>query len=370
MFCGLSPVSEKPFDAFAVVEVYSGLKERQPDAAFCINLSWIIVEEFLMLKKLVLCCLFAGLACCLFAAEPESVYISATNVRIRATPSTAAPVVATLKLGTSGKIAAKTPEKFDLLGKNDHWYQITTDEKQTGWVFGGLVVLYNEPERFQKAIELLNSRLKIEDIKVEDAAQAYEFARKMKELAPHSPDKARLELAFLKAIDASVNSLMLTEKDTGPGKKIIEANPGLVYQHECAGRCFVKPESYWQLSEKYADLPEMADEIAWEATKQPQQGETEGDPDMVLAFFEESTAVYIEKFPSGRYIGEAFAQGSEMFKFITDTLTADYFAADAERQKFIARLEKLEKSARQAPTSPARESYINNLAAVCARASN
>ncbi len=324
---------------------------------------------FFMFKKIILLGLFIALACSLSASEPEFLYLSATNVRMRATPSTSAAVVATLPLGTRGKIAGRTPERHDLLGKSDYWYQIDTDDKKAGWVFGGLTVLFGEADQFLKALELVNSRLGLEESKPEDATQLYTFVRKIKEQVPHSADRGKFELAYLNSIDAVIRANSSSGKAVDSGHKVVVENKDLVYHHECAGQYFVKPEIFWSLSEKFAQFPEVSDDIAWAAANQPQQGETEGDPDMVLAFFESSTAVYLEKFPQGKHLIEAFERGAETFKFVSENINAEYFgsAGAQDREKFIERLEKLEKISRQAPTSPAREGFINALAAVCAK---
>lgn len=317
-----------------------------------------------MLKKSLVLCLFClCFAALATAAEPDFLFVAATNVRIRANPATSAAVAATLPIGTWAKIVEKSAEKQDLLGKKDYWYKISADSQQ-GWIFGGLTLLASEDERFSKAIELINSRLTMTDKTVEDFTQVYEFASKIKELASHSAEKAKLELAFLKSIDGVCSALSRASKGRESTNKAISENPKIVYSHECAGQHFVEPSAYWELAEKYSDFPAMADEIAWAAANQPLQGETEGDPAAMVAVFELSTAAYIEKYPKGNYLSEAFERGAETLKYVTDALTPDYFAPTATEDKrmFTESLNKLEKVAMNCPESPAKIAYLKNLA--------
>ncbi len=329
-----------------------------------------------MLKKaLLLCMTFIALSGLLHAEDPQFIYVAATHVRIRATPNTSAAVVAVLPIGTWVKPLEKSGQKQSLLGKNDYWYKIAVENNKQGWIFGGLALAASEEERFSKAIELLKSRLEMSEKPLEENIQVYEFATTVKDLASHSAEKARLELAFLQSIDKVCESMMqagLNGEAKQKDNKAITENKSIVYYHECAGQYFVEPKAYWDLAEKYSDIPAEADEIAWAASGQAIQGESEGDPSALCARFELAAGSYIEKYPSGKHLNEAFNKGKEIFDFIAESINNEYFGAEGAEDKktFIASLDKFEASAAKTPDSTERKAYLKAISEVRSKLSN
>ncbi len=299
------------------------------------------------------------------AADPSNVYVSAAFVRIRVTPSTSGQVVTMLPLGTWAKILEKSPNKQNLLGQSDYWYKIEANGKQ-GWIFGGLTVPTTEEDRFSTAINLINSRLEMQDKPLEDQVQLYEFAASVKELASHSAEKAKLELAYLKTIQNVCQKLSLDGKGQDSSNSVIAANQDKVYLHECAGQHFVNSAAYWDLSEKYSDFPQISDEIAWAAALQTLQGETEGDPSAMLSHVELTKFKYLEKFPSGTSADTALKDSAEALNFIRSGLTADYFADETygSKKDFIERVKKIEQTALKAQDSPARKEFLNSVSEI------
>lgn len=296
------------------------------------------------------------------AADPSNVYVSAAFVRIRATPSTSGQVVTMLPLGTWGKVLERSKEKQNLMGKSDYWYKIEANGKQ-GWIFGGLTVPASEDERFSTALDLISSRLEMQDKPIEDQVQLYEFAASVKELASHSAEKAKLELAYLKTIQNVCQKLSLEGKGSDTSNSVIAGNQDKVYMHECAGQHYVNPSAFWELSEKYSDFPQAADEIAWAAALQPLQGETEGDPSAMLSFLELTKIKYLEKFPSGTAVEAALKDAAESFSYIKSGLSADYFADETyvSKKDFIERVKKVEQTALNTADSPARKELLNSI---------
>jgi len=325
------------------------------------------------MRKLFLTALFFSLL--IFSAaqasETGNLYVAGTSVRIRSTPSTNGEIVATLPLGSWGKILEKSKEKQNLLGKSDHWYKIEINNKQ-GWIFGGLAVLANEDERFSAATKLIYSRLEMFDKPLEDHIQLYDFAATVKELASHSSEKARLDLAHLKTIENVCQKLALEGKGFDSSNIVIAANREIVYLHESAGQHFVDAKAYWNLSEKYSDIPGVADEIAWAAANQPLQGETEGDPFAVLSFFEYSIIAYLDKFPSGLFIENALKMSTEAFGHIKAAITDDYFADETygSKKDFIESIKKIEAIAQKASESAAKKEFLNSISELYRRLGN
>lgn len=299
---------------------------------------------------------------CVKAGEAANLYVAATSVRIRSTPSTSGAIVTTLPLGTWAKILEKSTDKQTLVGKSDHWYKIEVSGKQ-GWIFGGLTALANEEDRFSAALTLIKNRLEMQDKPIEDQVQLHDFAASVKELASHSADKARLELAHLKTVENVCQRLALDGKGFDTSHSVITANKDMVFLHESAGQHFVAAQAYWQLAEKYSDIPVEADEIAWAAANQPLQGETEGDPVAVLSFFEHSIIAYMNKFPAGRFVENALKSSTEAFGHIKSAITDDYFADEtyASKKDFIESVKKVEAIAMKTPDSAAKKEFLNSI---------
>lgn len=300
------------------------------------------------------------------ASENQGLLISATNVRMRKAPTVSAEMVGTLAFGTAGAIVEKSSAKESIAGYNDFWYQIRTEKGVQGWVYGGFARTFNDSDRARATADLIFARLGNEQLKLEDLSQVYDFAAAQVKIASFSADAARIELAFLQSIEAVLTQLANDEKEPGAKHRVKDENQSLIYLHECAGRHFVAPESYWTLVEKYAAFPDAADEIAWAATSAQQQGETEGDPLAMLARFENSHARYIEKFPNGRHAEEALTAANETLGYVAESMTADYFGENdqAERAESIKKLADYARLATNTPDSPAKKEYLNNLARI------
>ena len=276
------------------------------------------------MRKLMICkllVLFFFALSVSFAATPEYVYVSATNVRIRDTASTTGKVVATLPLGTWGKVLAVSDKTETLLGKTSPWYKISTDTQQEGWIFGGLTQVASQDDRFSAALQIIQAQTSAEKKSAEDLMQTLAFVETIKEMASHSFEKAQLELAFLITLDRVYSALSMAGKGADSKHKAVTAYQNLCYYHESAGQHFVKPEAFWELAEKYADIVDAAEEIAWSAAAQTLPGETEGDPDMMIYFYEKSYGRYIESYPEGKRVEQALEAGAAIVDYIAENLS-------------------------------------------------
>ncbi len=300
------------------------------------------------------------------ASDYQGLFVSATNVRMRKAPSVSAEMVETLAFGAAGVIIEKSPAKESISGYDDFWYQIRTEKGSQGWVYGGFARTFNAAGRVRAAADMIFERLGKEQLKLEDLSQVYDFAAAQVKLASFSVDAARIELAYLQSIEAVLTQLSNDEKEPDARHRVKDENQSLIYLHECAGRHFVEPASYWKLVEKYAAFPDAAEEIAWAATSAQQQGETEGDPLALLSRFDNSHAQYIAKFPNGRHIEKAFSAGEELFGYVAENITADYFGENEqkEREEFITSLTGYSRLTEKTPDSPAKRSFLKSLALV------
>jgi|GEM_PF-1610335 hypothetical protein len=324
------------------------------------------------MQKGFICRLFAvalALSASLLSAAPEYLYVAATNVRMRDTAATSGKIVATLPIGTWCKVIAESDKSETLLGKTAHWYQVNTEDRQDGWIFGGLAQVTDSSERFSAAIQIINTQLAALNSKsVEDLTQTLAFAEKIKELASHSLEKALLETAFLRTLSRIYEELSKAGKGSDNKHPAIKNYHDLCYYHESAGQHFVKAKAFWDLAEKYSDIEEIAEDIAWLAARQPMPGETEGDPDMMIYFYENSYGRYVESYPAGKHVTEALENAAGILEHAAENLS--YYETVEEKAQLKTKLVWFEDLAKLTPESEARKKLLASCKKVYDRLGN
>jgi len=120
-----------------------------------------------------------------------------------------------------------------------------------------------------------------------------------------------LALRRLQLVDAVVSTepRWEIEKDSLKYAWILAHEDELVY-NEPGGNGYVARALYWDLFERFRGT-ELAEELAWIAASRPLLGECEGHPDCQLETILRSVAGYWDRFPGGRFLGEAVAAAKE-----------------------------------------------------------
>jgi hypothetical protein len=275
---------------------------------------------------------------------------------MRDTAATSGKIVATLPIGIWCKVVAESDKDETLLGKTSRWYKVLSEDKQEGWVFGGLALLTSSDDRISAAIQIIDSQTAADNKSAEDLMQTLDFAEKTKEMASHSLEKAQLETAFLRVLNRIYSALSMAGKGSDSKHPAVKNYPALCYYHEPAGQHFVKADAYWDLAEKYADIVEAAEEIAWQAAKQPLPGESEGDPDMMIYFFENSLGRYVESYPEGKHVSEALETAAGILEHAAENLS--YYETSEDKEKLKSKLAWFEDLAKLTPESEARKKII------------
>lgn len=300
----------------------------------------------------ILSVLFLLLVTVSFAAQPDYVYVSANNVRIRDAASTAGAVVATLPIGTWGKVLETSDNAENLLGKTAHWYKISINNDLEGWIFGGLTLAATADERFSAALSVINSQIDTDKKPLHDLMQTLEFTESVKEMASHSLEKADLDLAFFILLDHIYWTFKVVGKYGEISHKAVNDYKNICYYHENAAQYFVKPEAFWELSEEYADIPEAAEKIAWQAARQILPGETEGEPEAVISVFKATYGRYLESYPEGKYVTQVLEDVVREINYIYENLS-DY-EKSLDKKSFKKLLVWLEDLVALTPASEAR----------------
>lgn len=274
-------------------------------------------------------------------AEPTHLFVSGANVRIRSTGNTSGQVVATLPLGTWAEIIETGTEKQNLVGKSDFWYKVRDEKNNEGWIFGGLTLKCNADEKFITAAELVRLRVEQYGRPLEEAEQLYTFTQKLVGQATIADDLARAELAKLQSLQLILNTLSAMMRGSDESHPAQKENSKDIYYHESAGQFYILPEVFWRLAEKHKNTA-IADDIAWEATKQQLPGETEGDPTAVLAMLNLAEARYLKLFPRGKFVKQALETVKISLKEMPAGLQ-NYFSGEfvSYRESFIKELSEL-----------------------------
>src|SRR5215216_320192 len=108
------------------------------------------------------------------AAQAKITTVSA--MRVRKAPQVSAEELQRLKLGTVVNAIARSTNQDTISGKTDYWYRVTLPNGQTGWLFGGLLLDYNAPQRSEMLRQIIEARLKAENTDFADRQEIYSLA--------------------------------------------------------------------------------------------------------------------------------------------------------------------------------------------------
>ncbi len=298
-------------------------------------------------------------------AQETHLFVAATNVRIRSIPSTSGKVTDTMPLGTYREILGISKEQDELIGKKDFWYKINGIKNTSGWIFGGLTEKANASNKFKVASDLIISRLKLQGKPLKDDEQLYNFAKEVRNQTVVPEQKAKLEMLYLKSVQKIFDSLSMMGKGFETTHPSIKENAENVYYHESAGQHFVHPNAYWTLESQFANLPGIAEEIAWIAANQQLPGETEGDPTMTLMFYLESYGKYIKKYPVGPNADKAVEIAAAYLEGMPEGIKG-YFKPEHEtfKKEFILSLSDLENSLKRCKDTGDRSKALSIIKAI------
>src|SRR5262245_23291068 len=221
--------------------------------------------------------------------------VAASGVRMRAAPSTNAPELTRLSLGT---VLTETEKSLD-----GAWSRVTSSDGTTGWVFANLTESFDDRDSEAAYLRIVRSRLKAESI---GFAEATDLFRLLDRVIPGVKGSAlpELELLRLRALNRSLKPIVGYEpKDPAHRDWVKQHEKDLAY-NEPAGDWLVRAELYWQLEAKHRGHP-MADYIAWEAASTGVPGECEGHIACYLSVIRISDGRYLELYPAGAHAAEA-----------------------------------------------------------------
>jgi hypothetical protein len=269
---------------------------------------------------------------------------TASNVRVRAAPDTAAQEVTRLKLGTVVKASARTPDQVELAGRREHWYKVALATGETGWLFGGFLADYDAARGAEITRQIIEDRLKAESMTFNEGVDLYNFVSARAAEAGAGEAKGELELQKLLALGRAAGAVQSDERERPPYREFLKAHEKELYFHELAGAIAVRSELFWALERGYHGTS-IGERIAWEAAENLTPGECESDEVCQLLRLHETHGVYLERYPTGpraaqvlKYYEEALA--SEQVKELLAGRGGDQYTvqARAELRKMLPSL--------------------------------
>lgn len=246
--------------------------------------------------------------------QAQAKITTVSAMRARRAPQVTAEEILRLKLGAVVNAVARSSNQDNIGGKSDYWYRVNLPNGQTGWVFGGLLLDYNASQRQELLRQIIEARLKAENTDFADRQEIYNLAASSIKEAKDINTRAEFELLKLLALANWAVTFPNNQQAESPYREWRKAHNAEVIPNEFAGGYNLRSELLWNLEKKYHSLP-IADRIAWEAARNPQPSDCEGDE--VCHFFRiEGEITYLSLHPNGAYAAEAI-------KDLTETLTDD-----------------------------------------------
>lgn len=235
-------------------------------------------------------------------------------MRARKAPQITADEIRRLKLGTVVNADARSTHQETIGGKTDYWYRVNLPNGETGWLFGGLLLDYNNQKRAELLRQIIEARLKAENTDFADRHEIYELAASAISETIDTSRRAEFELLKLLALANWAASFPNHLSDKSPYREWLKAHDAQVIPNEFAGSYNLRTELLWNLERKYHSLP-IADRIAWEAAQNPRPSDCEGD-EVCHLFLYEGEITYLSIHPNGTHATEAI-------KNLTAALTDD-----------------------------------------------
>lgn len=268
---------------------------------------------------------------------------TASNVRVRSSPDTAAEEVARLQLGTVVEELERSQERSRVGASEDFWYMVSTPDGQRGWVFGALTAPFDAARREEIYTRLASERASKTDATFADASELVRFAERAAGEVTGRGARAELEFARLRSLARSLTFLRSGEQSDEPFKSWASEHESEITYSEPSGQWYVRADLLWDLQAKYKELP-LAERVAWEAAQTPLPGECEGDLTCNLYYLSVTNGRYVKLYPRGAHTDEALKGIEELANAVVeDSHSANPVydvppASDAEFKKLLATL--------------------------------
>jgi len=299
-------------------------------------------------------------------ADPLQTRITtASGVRVRTAPQTAAEEVTRLPIGTILTPMERVGSKEKIGSVEEYWYRIKTPDSKEGWVFGGLTGPLQTGAEEAAYLKIARDRLQVQNPVFADMVDLFEFLTRVSNAATGAK-KPELELDRLLALQKVLTAIPVQDHDQAKYKKWVKDHDSDVIYSEPGGQWMVKSVLFWDLQKKYARLP-IGEQIAWAGAQNPLPGECEGFMDCELGYFNLTSGRYLNLYPSGAHAEEALSQLSEDITRMMEDLKQRSDALQVSDKSDFHKEMGLAKATIEKTNSPRKRKLIEDLNQIEAR---
>jgi hypothetical protein len=190
--------------------------------------------------------------------------------------------------------------------KNAAWYRVEYETGKSGWISKTTVKDYEDDKRDEIYREIADRYYKSKSLDFATATEVVDFLRTAHVLVRKDTLKADLAFKRLQMLAAAMKAVPLGKSEQSPYKPFLRAHEKEVIYSEPSGEWYVRSDLFWELHNKFTELP-IAEEIAWEAAKNPIPGECEGYINCYLYLLRATDGEYLNFYPSGKYSKKALS---------------------------------------------------------------
>jgi len=227
-------------------------------------------------------------------ATSLQIIVTATAVSIRQQPSARSNRLMTVKLG---KILL-------VIEKNGAAYRVQYAQGKSGWISAAYAKDFQFANRDEIYREIADRYSKNKALDFAVALEVAEFLRIAQASAGTFELQADLSLKRLRVLGSALKTIPSGKSETFPYKSFLKANEKEVVYSEPSGEWYVRSDLFWELHGNFIKLP-TAEEIAWEAARNPMPGECEGYINCNLYQLRATDAEYLNFYPNGKYSKKA-----------------------------------------------------------------
>jgi hypothetical protein len=232
------------------------------------------------------------------AQEPTRI-TAASNIRLRATPSESAAVVASLPLGTD-------LVQLDTGGEGATWTRVRTAGGHDGWLPSRLTRPLTPSRRVEVIESIVQERLARKGDTFGPRAELIDLVERAQKDVEDPEAAGRLALDWVRATTSALEAVPFMRGRQPPYQDWLAARAGSIVYNEPGGRWMIRVERLWELHDRHARTA-SADELAWAAVTNGLPGECEGFVPCYVRRLNLLEGEYLRRSALGKYVGDAVA---------------------------------------------------------------
>ncbi len=190
------------------------------------------------------------------------IIVTATAVTIRQLPAARSNRLTIVKLGKILPVAEK----------NAGSYLVQYAEGKSGWISAAYAKDFDAANREKIYREIADKYSKNKKLDFATAVEVAEFLKVAPAFVRSNESQADLKIKRLRILATALKAIPVGKGGQFPYKNFLRASEKEVVYSEPSGEWYVRSDLFWELRSKYNELP-IAEEIAWEAAKNPIPGE-------------------------------------------------------------------------------------------------